>query len=177
MSDKSTAAKIDALMHLTERFDPPAVVTDKAQVKDPKAHAAAANADPDGYWAAHAETMTWTRKWSKVCTYEMPNHQWFIGGKTNITLNCYDRHIDAGLGDRPALTFESEHGEVQTYTYAQALAKVSRIANGLKSLGVGKGDRVVIYMPLTPEGIFTMQACARIARCIPWSMPAWAKAH
>ncbi|MGV0762114.1 acetate--CoA ligase [Tistrella mobilis] len=161
MSDQA-AAKIAALLTVTERFDPPAGVVEAATVKDPKAYVAAANADPLAYWAERAQSLTWTKPWDEVCRFEMPDHQWFIGGRTNISINCLDRHVQAGRGDAKAMTFVSENGEERSFTYAEALAEVCRIANGLKSLGVARGDRVVIYMPLTPEGVFSMHACARI---------------
>jgi acetyl-CoA synthetase len=120
--------------------------------------------DPSGFWGKIAGEFTWTKKWDKVCEwdYKKAFHQWFIGGKTNITLNCLDRHL-AARGDQPALVWEgNEPGEEKTFTYQALHAEVCRFANALKALGVKKGDRVTIYMPMIPELPIAMLACARI---------------
>lgn len=141
---------------------PPANVVAAAKVKDVDALLGKAMADPDAFWAAHAETLEWADKWHTVLETDHPHHRWFSGGTTNITVNCLDRHVMDGFGEKRALTFVAESGEIRQYTYAEVLAEVSRVANALYGLGVRKGDRVVIYMPLMPEGIFTMLACARM---------------
>ncbi len=123
-------------------------------------------ADPHAFWDAAARELDWFAPWSQVSEIHGPDqgagHRWFIGGKINLSHNCLERNIERGLGERVALHFESENGAARSFTYSEVLHEVSRVANCLKSFGITKGDRVVVYMPLTPQGIFTMQACARI---------------
>ncbi|MDQ3374323.1 MAG: acetate--CoA ligase, partial [Acidobacteriota bacterium] len=118
--------------------------------------------NPDAFWAAEAEKFVWLKKWDKVSSFDGVNHEWFIGGKTNITLNMLDRHAASEKKDKPAFIWLGENGEARKISYSELLKLVCRVANGLKSLKVKKGDRVVIYMPLTIEGVVAMLACARI---------------
>jgi acetyl-CoA synthetase len=119
--------------------------------------------DPEKFWEKVArEEISWFKKWDKVFEWDFPNYQWFLGGKLNITFNCLDRHIAAGKGDKAALIYLNEKYERITITYQELLSQVNKFANGLKSLGVKKGDRVVIYMPLVIEQIVAMLGCARI---------------
>jgi acetyl-CoA synthetase len=121
-----------------------------------------ATQDPEGFWREKARLVEWMRPFEEVSRFDLPRHQWFLGGTLNATVNCIDRHA---LGDKrlkAALIWVGEDGEEQTYTYNRLYREVNRFANALKKLGVKKGDRVIIYMPLTPEGIISMLACARI---------------
>ncbi|MFM2058619.1 MAG: acetate--CoA ligase [Pseudomonadota bacterium] len=125
---------------------------------------AKAEADYEGYWADLArELITWKTPFTKVLDESnAPFFKWFEDGTLNASYNCLDRNIERGLGDKTAIIFEADGGEVTKVTYSELLAKVSQIANGLKSIGVGKGDRVVIYIAMSIDGVAAMQACARI---------------
>jgi len=120
--------------------------------------------DPEGFWAEIASELTWMKPWDKVLDdSKAPVYEWFTGGKTNITVNCLDRHVDAGNGDKPAILWEGEpEGESKVLTYRELLAEVEKFANVLKELGVGKGDGVSIYLPMIPELAIATLACARI---------------
>lgn len=118
---------------------------------------------PEEFWAKVAkEEIEWFQPWKKVFSWDFPTYTWFEGGKLNITHNCLDRHVKAGRGDKTALIYVNELYERRTLTYAQLLAEVNKCANGLKSLGVRKGDPVVLYMPHVLEQAIAMLACARI---------------
>jgi len=124
-----------------------------------RAHAAA---DPDLFWAERSEEIDWIEPWDEVLRFEAPNHEWFVGGKLNATANCLDRHVYGDRRNKAALIWVGEDGHEMAYTYNRLFREVNRFANALKRLGVRRGDRVVLYMPLVPEGIITMLACARI---------------
>lgn len=145
----------------TEVYPAPTRVTSKAAIQDPIGFMTHAEARGDAIWEEHARTLSWTAPWGRVREDNFPRYKWFVGGKTNITLNCYDRHLEEH-GDAVALTALSEDGAEAAYTYREALAEVCRIAHVLRRAGVGMGDRVVIYMPLIAQGVFAMHACARI---------------
>src|SRR5438132_8901664 len=122
-----------------------------------------ADRDPEAFWARQArELVTWFDDFDTVCEWDRPFAKWFVGGTLNVAYNCLDRHIEAGRGDRIAYHWEGEPGDTRTCTYAELLAEVCRFANVLKSLGVKKGDRVNIYLPMIPELPVAMLACARI---------------
>ena len=129
-----------------------------------RALCAEAEADYEGYWARHARDMvTWKEPFTQVLDESnAPFFKWFADGKLNVSYNCLDRNVDAGLGDKVAIIFEADNGESTKTTYKELLVKVCKMANLLRSKGVKKGDRVVIYMPMTVEGVVAMQACARI---------------
>lgn len=137
-------------------------LTQSAILTDAPALLQQANRNPDQFWADHAKTLTWQEPWKTVSEITLPDHQWFVGGRINACENALDRHVHAGDGDNAALTWLGEDGAERTFTYRQALTEVIKIAAMLRKLGVCKGDRVILYMPLTPEGIFSMLACARI---------------
>jgi acetyl-CoA synthetase len=153
---------IEALAQNTVRIDPSDRVKQGALVSDYDVWYAEWEKDPDAFWDAAASELHWFERWSRTSRIAIPDHEWFIGGKTNLSYNCLERNIERGLGDKVAVYAESENGSPRAITYREALAEVSRIANALRALGVGRGDRVIIYMPLSPEGLFTMQACVRI---------------
>ena len=118
--------------------------------------------DPETFWGDIAGNLHWHASWSRVLDWQEPHAQWFVGAQTNIAYNALDRQVDAGLGDKRAIVWEGEDGEVRTYTYAELLSQVKRAANALLSLGVVKGDRVTLYLPMIPEAAIAMLACARI---------------
>jgi acetyl-CoA synthetase len=118
--------------------------------------------NPDEFWSEVANELFWYQKWDKVLEWNFPYAKWFVGGKTNITYNCLDRHVLNGKRNKVAYIYVDEDGNEKKITYGELLELVNRLANGLKSLGVGKGDRVSIYMPNTIEAIASMLACARI---------------
>src|SRR5687767_1601240 len=125
---------------------------------------------PEKFWGRAAEELHWFKKWDRVLEWNAPYAKWFVGGKTNIAYNCLDRQIEIGRGDKVALIWESEPlaasqsapAEVRRVTYRQLKDDVCRFANGLKKLGVKKGDRVTIYLPMVPEAVVAMLACARL---------------
>lgn len=123
-----------------------------------------AERDYEGYWANHARNLlTWKKPFTQVLDESnAPFFKWFADGVLNASYNCLDRHVEAGKGDRVAIIFESDDGQVTKVTYAELLKRVAQFANALKALGVKKGDRVVIYLPMGVEGVVAMQACARI---------------
>jgi acetyl-CoA synthetase len=122
-----------------------------------------AERDRPAFWAKAAERLTWSRKWDEVLDWSNPPFaKWFVGGKLNVAYNCLDRHVEAGYGDQVAYHWEGEPGDTRTFTYAQLTDEVCRAANALTELGVQAGDRVAIYMPMLPETVISMLACARI---------------
>jgi acetyl-CoA synthetase len=125
---------------------------------------AKAQADYEGYWADLArDLVSWKQPFTEVLDERnAPFYRWFADGTLNVSYNCLDRHVDNGLGDKTAIIFEADDGTVTRHTYKQLLEKVSQLANALKAQGVQKGDRVVIYLPMSVEGVIAMQACARI---------------
>ena len=127
---------------------------------------AEAESDYQGYWGRLAnELLSWKVPFTQVLDESnAPFFQWFADGKLNASYNCLDRNVEKGLGDKTAIIFEADGGEVTKITYKELLDKTSQIANGLKSIGVQKGDRVVIYISMSIEGVAAMQACARIGR-------------
>jgi acetyl-CoA synthetase len=148
-------------------YAPPAALAASAHVAGPAAYEALckeAEADYEGYWARLArELLSWKKPFTKVLNdSEAPFFKWFEDGTLNASYNCLDRNIERGLGDKTALIFEADGGEVTKVTYSELLARTCQIANGLKSLGIAKGDRVVIYISMSIDGVAAMQACARI---------------
>ncbi|HEX5613586.1 MAG TPA: acetate--CoA ligase [Acidimicrobiia bacterium] len=118
--------------------------------------------DWQGFWARQALALDWFEEWDEIVQWELPFAKWFVGGTLNVSYNCLDRHVAAGLGDRVAFHWEGEPGDQRTLTYAELLAEVAQMANALRELGVAKGDRVAIYMGMVPELPVAMLACARI---------------
>jgi len=152
---------LEALSFEERRFPPSPEFVGQANWKDPGVYAEAER-DLEGFWARHAESFEWSKKWTKVLEWDVPYAKWFSGGALNISENCLDRHVKAGKGSRVAYHWEGEPGDTRTITYADLLATTQRCANALKELGVHKGDRVAIYMPMIPELPAAMLACARI---------------
>jgi len=161
MSADRTGPAIEDWYLEERRFAPSAEFVDHALVTD-RSLFDEADADPEAFWGRQAQALEWDTPWSAVCEWELPFAKWFVGGRLNATVNCLDRHVAAGRGDRVAYHWEGEPGDTRTITYRQLLEEVCRFANVLKQLGVHAGDRVCIYMPMVPELPVAMLACARI---------------
>jgi len=163
MSDRTEqhAVAIEALLAEDRTFPPSEEFRKQANISDPEIYERALQ-DPEAFWAEQAESLSWFRKWDTVLEWDEPFAKWFVGGKLNASYNCLDRHVEAGLGDRVAYYWEGEPGDKISITYAELLKKVCKTANALKELGVQRGDRVAIYMPMILELPIAMLACARI---------------
>ncbi|HMM84050.1 acetate--CoA ligase [Azohydromonas sp.] len=151
----------------TKLYDPPAALVKGAYVSGMDAYrklVQQAEADYEGFWAAQArELLSWKQPFTQVLdASQRPFFKWFADGRLNVSYNCLDRNVERGLGERTAIIFEADDGAVRRVSYRELLALVGRFANALKSRGVKKGDRVVIYLPMSVEGVAAMQACARI---------------
>ncbi len=145
-----------------ESFEPPVAFREQALLSDPAIYEQAA-ADPQAWWASQAERLDWFQKWTRVLDDDDPPfYKWFTGGTLNVSYNCLDRHVIAGRGERVAFHWRGEEGQERDITYAALLAEVERFASALKGLGVGPGDVVGIYLPMIPEVVVAMLACARI---------------
>ncbi|HEX8452726.1 MAG TPA: acetate--CoA ligase [Longimicrobium sp.] len=153
--------KLDSLLHEDRVFPPPPEFARHALVSDPEVYARAA-ADPQAFWAGWAEQLHWFRRWDTVLEWNPPEARWFGGGTLNAAYNCLDRHLDGPNRTKPALLWEGEPGDRRTYSYEELHREVGRAANALKGLGVKRGDRVAIYLPMIPEAAIAMLACARI---------------
>ncbi len=154
------AHEIDALLQEDREFAPSDEFRRSANIHDPEIWAKA-SADREKYWAEWAEQLDWHTRWNEVLQWNPPDAKWFVGGTLNASYNCLDRHLET-RGEKVALIFEGEPGEVRRITYRELHAEVSRFANALKDLGAKTGDRIAIYLPLVPEAVVAMLACARI---------------
>jgi acetyl-CoA synthetase len=152
--------ELSALLRENRRFEPAAEFAEQA-VARPGIYEEAA-ADPVAFWEEQARRLAWAEPWTTALEWNLPFAKWFVGGKLNVAYNCVDRHVEAGLGDRVAFHWEGEPGDTRTITYADLKAMVCRAANGLLSLGVEAGTKVAIYMPMIPETVVAMLACARL---------------
>ena len=165
MSDTASSS-IDHVLDEARLFPPPPGFSDKAVISSREQYEsmyARAREDRDGFWRDQAqEHLHWFEPFTEVCRWEPPNAEWFVGGKTNASYNCLDRHVEAGRGDRTAIIWEGEPGDTRTLTYADLLREVCKCAEALRELGIDRGDVVSIYMPMTPELVISMLACARI---------------
>jgi acetyl-CoA synthetase len=164
MGDESApqvAATIEDWFNEDRRFPPPADFSRRAVVSDPEVYRRAEAAGTD-FWAEQAGALDWFRPWDRVLEWDLPFAKWFVGGTLNVSYNCLDRHVAAGRGDKVAFHWEGEPGDARTVTYGELLRDVCRFANVLRGLGVERGDRVAIYMPMIPELPVAMLACTRI---------------
>jgi len=152
--------EIDALLQEHREFPPSDEFRKQANISDAAVYSKTAQ-DREGFWANWAEQLDWQKKWDKVLDWNPPYAKWFVGGTLNASYNCLDRHL-ATRGDKTAIIWEGEPGEIRRFTYRELHAEVSKFANVLKSLGVQTGDRVAIYLPLIPEAVVAMLACARV---------------
>ena len=153
--------EIDALLNEDRRFPPSADWRRDAIANDPDVYRRA-GADPEAFWSEFARELDWIKPWSRVLEWNAPYAKWFVGGKLNISANCIDRHVRTARRNKAALIWEGEPGDRRTLTYWDLYRQVGAFANVLKSLGVAKGDRVALYMPMIPELAIAMLACARI---------------
>jgi acetyl-CoA synthetase len=153
--------EINALLSEGRVFPPSAEWQTHARVTDPEIHARA-DADPEGFWSSFAVALEWMEPWTRVLEWNPPHAKWFVGGKLNVSANCLDRHARTANRNKAAIIWEGEPGDRRTLTYFELHRQVCRFANALKGLGVKKGDRVAIYLPLIPEAAIAMLACARI---------------
>ncbi len=154
--------QIDHLLQETGEIQPPQSLVRQASLQDYEGAYRDSMDSPEGFWEGVASELEWSRRWDKVFDWDYPTFRWFLGAKCNITTNCLDRHLTNGNKNKAAFVWLGEDGSERVFTYGRLSQLVNRFANGLRSLGVCKGDRVVIYMPLTPEGAIAMLACARV---------------
>ena len=152
---------LDVLLTETRRFPPPEHFGEGAVVPDRRLYESAF-ADRLAFWESWAEKLDWFKRWHTVLEWEPPHAKWFVGGKLNVSHNCLDRHLDGPRRNKAALIWEGEPGDVRVYTYWSLHREVCQFANALRGLGVGKGDRVAIYLPMIPEAAIAMLACTRI---------------
>ena len=152
---------IDVLLDEKRVFKPNASFRKQANVDDPGIYARALR-NPEAFWAGIARELHWQKPFTKTLDWKPPVARWFAGGRTNLSYNCLDRHLDAATRNKAALIWEGEPGDERTLTYAQLHREVCRFANVLKGLGVRKGDRITLYLPMIPELAIAMLACARI---------------
>src|SRR5579864_4116079 len=152
--------QLDTLLTESRRFPPPAEFAAQALAK-PDLYERARR-DRLDFWAEQARTLDWLAPWSRVLEWTPPHAKWFVGGKLNVAANCLDRHIEGVRRNKAAIIWEGEPGDRRVLTYWDLAREVSRCANALKTLGVKRGDRVAIYLPMIPEAAIAMVACARI---------------
>ena len=150
--------EFDALLQENRKFAPPKEFRRDAVMSDPKAY----EEDPEAFWERQANELEWFTRWKQVCDWKPPHAKWFLGGKLNISVNCVDRHVRSARRNKAALIWEGEPGDRRTLTYWDLYVEVQKFANVMKRLGVKRGDRVAIYMPLVPEVAIAMLACTRI---------------
>ena len=157
---------IESVLKENRKFDPPEAFAKEAHIGSFAEYQeiyAASEKDPEGFWAKIAsESLHWFKPWDKTLEWEVPFAKWFVGGETNVAYNCLDRHLETSRKNKAALIWEGEPGDTRTITYFELHREVCRAANVLKQLGVTKGDRVGLYMPMIPELAIAMLACARI---------------
>jgi acetyl-CoA synthetase len=162
MSEATDSPNISDLLWEQRKFPPSAAFQANALVSETHLYDIASK-DYEAFWATQAtETVTWNKPWNTICEWKSPYSKWFIGGELNVAYNCLDRHVEAGNGSKVAIHWEGEPGDTRTLTYAWLLDEVQKFSNALKGLGVQKGDRVNIYLPMIPEAVVAMLACARI---------------
>ncbi len=165
MSESSGA--IESTLQELRLFPPPPQFAQRARIRSREEYDTLYRESidqPETFWGRMAAEVHWFKKWDKVLDWQSPYAKWFVGGKTNASHACLDAQIAQGRGDKRAIIFEAEPGDVRNITFSQLRDEVCRFANGLKTLGVKKGDRVTIYMPMVPEAAVAMLACARLAR-------------
>jgi acetyl-CoA synthetase len=161
MADDKIPSEIDALLQEDRHFDPSPEFAAAAEVRDASVYDEAAR-DPEAFWAKFAAELEWSRPWKKVLDWQPPNAKWFVGGALNASVNCLDRHVRGWRRNKAAIIWEGEPGDRRTITYWDLYREVCQFANVLKSLGIRRGDRVAIYLPMIPELAIAMLACARV---------------
>ena len=156
---------LDSTLRENRLFPPPAEFSARAYIQSMEQYEALYKQsieDPETFWAGVANDLHWFKKWDKVLDWNLPWAKWFVGGKLNLCYNCVDRHVENGRADKTAILWEGEPGEVRKLTFRELHAEVQKFANVLKGLGIQKGDRVAVYMGMTPELAIAILACARI---------------
>jgi acetyl-CoA synthetase len=162
MSDRSAVPpEIHALLTENRAFAPSEEFRAQANVRDAAIYEQASR-DPEGFWANFARELEWSSPWTQVLEWNPPHAKWFVGGKINASVNCLDRHVRTARRNKAAIIWEGEPGDRRTLTYFDLHREVCQFANVLKALGITRGDRVAIYLPLIPELAIAMLACARI---------------
>ena len=157
----SNEKSLSALLDEHREFPPSDAFKRQANATDPSIYERAAQ-DPQSFWAAEAQRLDWFTPWQQVLDWKAPWVKWFVGGKLNVAYNCVDRHAASHRRNKAAIIWEGEPGDSRVLTYGMLQREVNRFANVLRSLGVGKGDRVAIYMGMVPELAIAMLACAKI---------------
>ena len=160
-----SSPNIDSVLNETRVFEPSPEFSQQAHIYSREEYErlyAEAESNPEEFWARIAKELHWFQPWDKVLDWQLPWAKWFVGGQTNLSYNCLDRHVATWRRNKAAIIWEGEPGEVRTLTYQQLLSEVSKFANVLKALGISKGDTVALYMGMTPELPIAMLACARI---------------
>ncbi len=158
---KKTNVQVDALLKENRIFPPSKEFIKQANVRDKKWYASAQK-NPQAFWARQATALDWFKPWKKILDWKPPFAKWFVGGELNACYNCVDRHVQTANRNKAALIWEGEPGDQRTLTYYDLYREVNKFASALKALGVNKGDRVAIYLPMIPEAVISMLACARI---------------
>ena len=161
MADPNPPVELSDLLQEDRRFPPSDAFRAAATVNDDDVYARAER-DPEAFWASFAKELEWFTPWTQVLEWKPPHAKWFLGGTLNVSVNCVDRHVRGPRRNKAAIIWEGEPGDRRTLTYFDLYRQVSQFANVLKSLGVKKGDRVALYLPLVPELAIAMLACARI---------------
>src|SRR5262249_31115166 len=158
------STNITSVLKETRSFPPTADFAAKAHIKSVTEYEAVwkrAADNPEKFWAEQAESLTWFAKWNKVLEWNEPFAKWFLGGKINASYNCVDRHLELHR-NKAAIVWEGEPGDTRVLRYQDLHREVCKFANALKKIGIKSGDRVTIYMPMVPEAVIAMLACARI---------------
>jgi acetyl-CoA synthetase len=161
MADQTPPAELSDLLQEDRRFPPSDAFRAAATVNGEDVYARA-DRDPEGFWESFAKELEWFTPWTQVLEWKPPHAKWFLGGTLNASVNCVDRHVRGPRRNKAAIVWEGEPGDRRTLTYFDLYRQVSQFANVLKSLGVKKGDRVALYLPLVPELAIAMLACARV---------------
>ena len=160
-TETETETEIEALLQEGRKFSPSEAFREKAHVSDMSLYDEA-DKDFEAFWARMAGELEWMEPWNEVLSWNPPHAKWFVGGKLNVSANCLDRHVATARRNKAALIWEGEPGDRRTLTYWDLYREVNRFANVLKKLGVRKGDRVAIYLPMIPELPIAMLACTRV---------------
>jgi acetyl-CoA synthetase len=162
-TEEHLEATIENLLREERTFPPPPEFVANALITDPGIYERTATEEGfRAFWTEEGNRLDWIEPWNELYTWDVPYAKWYLGGKLNVSVNCLDRHVAAGLGERVAYHWEGEPGDTRTITYAQLLDEVCQLTNALRGLGVRKGDRIAIYMPMIPELPVAMLACTRI---------------
>ncbi len=164
-ADTTISPNLESILRENRVFPPPEEFAQRAHIKSLAQYEEMYRRsvdDPEGFWAEAARELDWFEPWQKVLEWDLPWARWFVGGKLNLCYNCVDRHVENGRAQKTAILWEGEPGEIRRLSYRELHAEVQKFANVLKGLGISKGDRVAVYMGMTPELAIAILACARI---------------